>query len=202
MKRTIAAVLIAASPILVANAASAAGAGQSGGCVEPVPQRSYESELVSYGMAVDYTGCSWWDGGPITLEASLSRLDGQSETAATSMALCGHAIAATPSTDEQMDGHTVTTQESSSPADGRDVEGAEPSGSCSVLVWVDHPPFETALYRGQVTYPWEGGDRTVGFTALCGPTGGCVDLPADPSPALGAASDLYDAIGGGDDSAG
>jgi len=45
---------------------------------------------------------------------------------------------------------------------------------------------------------WDGGQRTVGFSALCGPAADCIDLPADPTPALGAASDLYDQIGGGD----
>ena len=196
MKRTIAAVLLATSTLLADNAASAGSAATSGGCVEPVPQRNYQSGVLSYALEVDYTDCAWWHGKPIQLEASLSRLDGQGGTGAGSLAVCGPLISPAPSGEEQSG--TVEAQSTSDSTGDRDVESASRNGTCSALVWIEHPPVEAALYQGQVTYPWEGGDRTVGFTALCGPTVGCVDLPADPSPALGAGSDVYDAIAGDD----
>jgi hypothetical protein len=39
-------------------------------------------------------------------------------------------------------------------------------------------------YRGEVSFPWDGGRRTLSFTALCGQPAGCVDVPVDPMPTL------------------
>jgi hypothetical protein len=58
-------------------------------CEEPVPSRHYDAEGMSYGMEMDLAGCWWYDGGPIQLEATLSRLDGTSEEGSTSVVLCG-----------------------------------------------------------------------------------------------------------------
>ena len=72
------------------------------------------------------------------------------------------------------------------------------SGLCDVFADLDHPGVEAALYRGEITYPWAGTRRSVRFAAVCGPAAGCVDLPADPSPALSAGSDLYEQLVAGD----
>jgi hypothetical protein len=58
------------------------------------------------------------------------------------------------------------------------------SGSCDVAVGLDHPAVEAAVYHGQITFPWQGGDRTVGFNALCSPGAGCADLPVDAGSLL------------------
>jgi hypothetical protein len=58
-------------------------------CEEPVPSRHYDAEGMSYGMEMDLAGCWWYDGGPIQLEATLSRLDGTGEEGSTSVVLCG-----------------------------------------------------------------------------------------------------------------
>ena len=69
-------------------------------------------------------------------------------------------------------------------------------GFCAVEVSLDHPTLDTAHYKGQVTFPWQGGRRTVSFNAVCQAATGCVDLPADPTTALAPAAELYDAISG------
>jgi hypothetical protein len=99
-----------------------------------------------------------------------------------------------PDTEAEM----IGAQSAGEPAADPDVEAAFRSGSCQVATDLEHPAVEAALYRGQVTYPWTDGNRTVTFAALCGPGGGCVDLPADPSPALGVGSDLFEQLVGGD----
>jgi hypothetical protein len=196
MTRTfVAAVLLAASPMLTAGAAGAAPANQPKGCVEPVPQRSYDDSQLTYRLAVDFSGCDWWHGGPITLDAALSRLDGQGEVGSDSLAMCASPIAAQPA---PRNGETTFHAAASGGADDRDGDASSLAGTCDVSVGLGHPAVEAALYRGQVTYPWEGGDRTVGFTALCGPQAGCVDLPADPTPVLAPLAGL----GGGDGDAG
>jgi hypothetical protein len=203
MKRTlVVAVLLATCPMLTAGAAGAAPANETKGCVEPVPQRSYDESQLTYRLAVDFSGCDWWHGGPITLDAALSRLDGQGEVGSDSLAMCASPLAAPPAPQDRdtQDGQTrsATFQPAASgDADDRDRDASSLAGTCDVSVGLGHPAVEAALYRGQVTYPWEGGDRTVGFSALCGPQAGCVDLPADPTPVLAPLAGL-----GGDGDAG
>lgn len=198
MKRTLVSALLPLIAIPLAVGAGVAGATEADqGCIEPVPQRNYEAKVFRYGLEVDYTGCAWWDDTPIVLESSLSRLDGEGETAAMSISLCAHAIAANAGEGADGQSGTVTAQEASDRGGAGDGdEGATRNGICSTLVWLDHAPVEAALYRGRITYPWDGGEKTIGFTALCGPTTGCIDLPADPSPALASAGALYDTVGG------
>ena len=200
MNRTlILAVLLTTGLMVCASTVAAGAAPEAGGCVEPVPQRSYESDRLVYSAAVDYTNCDWWPGDDILLEASLTRLDGQGEAGAAAFALCGKPMteAPTEATEDESAGNEAAAMPSTDP----DVESAMRSGTCAVAADLEHPPTEAALYRGQVTYPWEGGNRTVTFAALCGPGGGCVDLPADPSPALAVGSDLYEQLVGGEDDA-
>jgi hypothetical protein len=58
-------------------------------CEEPVPTRQYDGQAITYGISIDLTGCWWWDGSPIQLEATLSRLDGTGEEGSTTVVLCG-----------------------------------------------------------------------------------------------------------------
>jgi hypothetical protein len=55
---------------------------------------------------------------------------------------------------------------------------------------IEHPPIEAAYYRGEVSFPWDGGRRSLSFTALCGPPTGCLDLPVDPMPTLAPIGDV------------
>lgn len=55
---------------------------------------------------------------------------------------------------------------------------------------MEHPPLETAYYRGEVTFPGKGGRRTLSFTAVCGQAAGCLDLPVDPMPTPAPIGDL------------
>jgi hypothetical protein len=182
MKRPfVVAVLLAASPLFAPGAAGA-GPADPTGCVEPVPQRSYDDSRLTYRLTVDYSGCGWWHGGPITLDAALSRLDGQGEVGSDSLAMCASPTAAHPTDDEGRSQPATFHRDRSD--DGDTGGDASPGPTCAVSVALEHPAVEGALYRGQVTYPWEGGGRTVHFAALCGPQAGCVDLPADPSPLL------------------
>ena len=68
----------------------AAGAGASGGCVEPVPVRSYTHDQLTYRLALDLTDCDWWDRKPIELDAGLERISpGGDGGGAGSFTLCG-----------------------------------------------------------------------------------------------------------------
>lgn len=127
-------------------------------CQQPVPARGYEGQVMTYGLEIDLIGCDWWDGGPIRLAASLSRLDGTGEYGTTSIALCGARIIAD---------------------DGTDEPPARPAPTCAITAALEHPPAKIAFYKGEVTYPWRDGDVTVKFQALCGGIGTaakCQDL--------------------------
>lgn len=182
MKRIVTTVVV---PLLVpalvlAGAATSAAADTPSGCVEPVAKRTYNHYHLGYRLDIDLTDCDWWDGSPVRLEASLDRFDVAEGHGAGSLVLCSALM-----------------------AHHDDAAGAAPaeptpkaSGVCGVEVTMDHPPMEAARYRGEISFPWQGGVRTVGFTALCGPGGGCVDLPVEPTEFLGPAADLYDALTG------
>jgi hypothetical protein len=152
-------------------------------CTQPVPERRYTEETLIYLVSVDLTACDWWDGSPIQLEAGLERVDGTEGHGAWSGALCGADFAVRP---DAGDG-------SSTPATAR-----SKSGACDVQVAIDHPAVEAAYYRGEVSFPWDGGRRTVSFTALCGQPAGCVDVPVDPTPTLAHIGGMV--AGGGDTS--
>ena len=145
---------------------------------QPVPQRSYTQGHLAYGVAVDLTNCDWWDRSPIQLEASLERIDGTQGHGAWSGTVCGVAFAIRPD-----DGQESATETAATPT----------SGICEVQVALEHPPVEAAHYRGEISFPWEGGRRTLSFTAVCGPPAGCVDVPVDVRPVLAPAGELIDA---------
>lgn len=170
-------------PLVLAGGGPSAAADGDSGCVEPVAKRTYNRFHLGYRLDVDLTDCEWWDGSPVRLEASLDRFDVAEGHGAASFVLCS-ALPADPDSDEAADGAPVVERT------------AKPSGVCGVEVTLDHPPTEAARYRGEISFPWEGAVRTVGFTALCGPAGTCVDLPVEPTEFLGPAADLYDAIAG------
>jgi hypothetical protein len=170
------ALLVAAVPLLFAPAARADDNTPqpkrepvSTGCTQPVPERRYTDDTLIYLLSVDLTGCDWWDGSPIQLEAGLERVDGTEGDGAWSGALCGAVFAVPPDTGDG----------SSTPPTAR-----SKSGTCDVQVTIEHPAVEAAYYRGEVSFPWDGGRRTLTFTALCGQAAGCVDLPVDPMPTL------------------
>jgi hypothetical protein len=173
MKRLLVALgLIAAATIgmpSVSGAAESSGAG----CREPEPERTYEDHQLVYRLAVDLTDCEWWDGSPIQLEADLERLTGLEGHGAWSGTVCG-----------------VGSDIRSRSYERRTKRAAPRVGVCEIQVTMEHPPFETAYYRGEVTFPGTGGQRTASFTALCGQPAGCLDLPADPMPTLAPIGDL------------
>ena len=158
------AVLFAASLAVSAFGAPAASAATDhvvavAACAEPTPQRDYDANSLTYGLAMDVSGCDWWDGAPIELVADVGRLDGTGEQGAASFVLCGGLVLG-----ERHDPEAMA-------AAGR--------GTCEVAVGLDHPPVEAARYRGTISYPWEGATRTVTFEAVCvsaGPLTGCHDL--------------------------
>ena len=173
MKRTLVAVsLIAAATVGMSGAGVAAESGA--GCSEPEPKRTYAHDRIVYGLAVDLTDCDWWDGSPIQLEADLERLDGLEGYGAWSGTVCGVPAALLSRNDEP------ATKQAALPR----------SGVCEIQVSIKHPPFETAYYRGEVTFPARGGRRSLSFTALCGQPASCVELPVDPMPTLAPVGDL------------
>jgi hypothetical protein len=118
----------------------------TGQCQEPVPLREYDGNVLTYGLQIDLNGCDWWDGAPIQLVADLSRLDGLGEHGSTAFVLCGGF--STPA-----DGGTTRPQRSE-------------RATCAVVGDIEHPSVDLALYRGETTYPWSDGDRTVSFEAV------------------------------------
>jgi hypothetical protein len=196
-------------------------------CEEPVPTREYDDRSMSYGMTMDLAGCWWYEGGPIQLQATISRLDGTGEEGSTAIVLCGDRVLGEDrptgrdkAGDEAADNEDAESEdagnedadnedadgqsEASSPDDARhgdeDVEADDdadqqtaPSGdggdedgagrrsrvaaadhvgqsarsSCEVSAVLEHSAAEVARYRGEITYPWRDGNRTVGFTAYC-----------------------------------
>lgn len=143
-----------------APVASAAPVGQAvaqgSECREPTAVRDYDGQSLTYKLAVDLSGCEWWDHSPIQLAAGLNRFDGAGEHGAMSFALCG--------------GRIVTTDDGETRREG--------NPTCEVDVTIEHPALDLAHYRGEVTYPWRGGDRTVTFDAVCAAVGslaGCRD---------------------------
>ena len=141
---------------LPAGTPARAEAPSAGGCMFPGTARSYEDTQLTYGVDLDVTDCPWWRGTPITLDATVVRIEGEESTTADRMALCGDAVtdSGQPGTDQPR------------------------PGACAVSVSVDHPAGETAEYRGKATFPWEDGDHTYTFDVLCRPTTGCLDVPA------------------------
>lgn len=150
-------------------------------CNEPVPERTYTDDQLVYRLAVDLTRCDWWDGSPIQLEADLERLDGSGGHGAWSGTLCGAVSAIGPDNGEES-----TTEVTASPR----------SGICEVQVDIEHPPVEAAYYRGEVSFPWDGGRRSLSFAALCGQATGCLDLPVDAMPTLAPIGEMI--VGDGD----
>jgi hypothetical protein len=210
MKRILvtALLLLIATPLVVAAGATTAGAEGNAGCAVPVPVRSYTHDQLTYRLAVDLTDCDWWDNTPVQLDASLERIDPAGGHGAGSFTLCG----AGPVDADGEDGADDTTSGIEAPASAdatsseataeEDDSPALRPGACAVEVSLDHPSLDAAHYEGAISFPWQGGRRTVSFNAICEATTGCVDLPVDPTTVLNPAADLYEAIGGGDDNAG
>lgn len=148
MKRL--AMLVLALALLSLSPASAAAAddGDASACRHPELERLYDEESFFVRLVLDLSGCEWWDGSPIQLEATLMRHDGEDGYAATSFTVCG----VSPTHD--------------GPRPRRE---ADP---CEVVVGFEHPPVERARYDGEVTYPWRGGERTLSFDATCTSGGG------------------------------
>ena len=118
-------------------------------CARPFPALEYDTDSLTYGFEVDFSGCDWWAGGPIELTASIERFSGADDEGVSVMTLCGmdHAL---PEGDEETDAG---------------FEAASPT--CDVMAALDHPSTEVARYRGEATYPWEGGIETDTFEIFC-----------------------------------
>lgn len=164
-------------------------------CEEPVPTRSYEGRAMTYGLSIDLSACWWWNGSPIQLVASLSRLDGTGEEGTTTGTVCGGWPESSHDTDGDGGGKRADKspdKEADGPADepddaadngrggrhdeeGDDFQASSASESrftCEVSTALEHPSAEVALYRGEITYPWKDGEKTVGFSAYCASPGG------------------------------
>lgn len=110
-----------------------AAAQESLTCAEPVAAYRYEPEAFVYTLSIDLSGCAWWKGSSIVLQAAASRLDATGEEGSVAGVVC---FRAAPS-------------------------GApEPRATtCEVSASVARLPLEVARYRGLITYPWEDGER-------------------------------------------
>ena len=198
MKRTLIAALVPllAAPVVIASGVTTAGAADStGACALPTAERSYTHDQLVYRLALDLTGCGWWDGSPVRLDANLDRFDATESHGAGSFVMCSSldAVPGQEGPDAAPSGAAAATGSDNGP---NPAPPALRSGACAVEISVDHPATEAARYKGDITFPWEDGTRTVSFNALCGPAAGCVDLPVDPTAVFAPAADLYDAISG------
>lgn len=168
---TLAALMIP-SPASAAEAEVPSGTPGESPCLEPVPTFAYDESVLAYGIEVDLAGCDWWDGTEIELSVDIERFTGLEDEGTNVAVLCG--------------GMVITY-----PEDGGPVE-TPVADSCGVIAEMEHPSVEVARYRGQVTYPWEGGTVTAGFDAVCVGTplsGHCQQIPGaegrDREPAGG-----------------
>jgi hypothetical protein len=206
MKRTLVFSLLplVAAPLAVGlSAAGVAAADAPGACIEPVAERSYTHDQLTYRLAVDLTDCAWWDRKPIQLDAALARISAGGDGAdAGSFTWCG--VGPVSSDGENGPEEGGSGIEAAAGAGGT-AAGTAPDdsdgnwmrpGVCAVEVSLDHPTLDPAHYKGEITFPWQDGRRTVSFNAVCQAATGCVDLPLDPTTALAPASELYDAIAG------
>ncbi len=176
MKRVLVALILISAATVGMSSASIAGESTATGCTEPRPERTYAADHLVYRLAVDLTNCEWWDGSPIQLEAELERLDGTAGHGAWSGTVCG------------IDNSAMRT---TTDASGTNEQPAKPlPGGCEIQVTMEHPSFETAYYRGEITFPGADGRRSLSFTAVCGQPAGCVDLPVDPIPMFAPIGDL------------
>jgi hypothetical protein len=126
-------------------------------CPHPVPERRYEAERLVTNLALDLSGCSWWDGSPIKLVASLDRFDGQSGHGTATAVLCGGGG------DEE---EAMSRRQPAQP-------------TCEISVEIEHPQVEVARYHGEVSYPWRGAERVVSFDATCTSLGEAVGCRTD-----------------------
>lgn len=175
MKRKLAALALTAIAIVGLPGSVLAAQTAGGGCNEPLPERTYTGEALVYRLVVDLTLCDWWDGSAIQLEVDLERLDGTGGHGAGSATICGVGPTLRPDHGEER-----ATEKPAKPK----------SGVCEVQVAIEHPPVEVAYYRGEVSFPWDGGRRTLSFIAVCGQPAGCLDLPVDPMPTLAPIGDV------------
>ena len=86
-------------PALVVATALAAGtlfapaapgpAGAASSCEEPEPTLAYDEDSLDYGLALDLTGCEWWEGGQIELTATLTRFSLLDDAKTATQRLCG-----------------------------------------------------------------------------------------------------------------
>ncbi|MCA1845992.1 MAG: hypothetical protein LC792_22935 [Actinobacteria bacterium] len=192
-------------PLFIAAGTSPVAAEDAtGGCVEPVPVRSYTHDQLTYRLALDLTDCDWWDRKPTQLDAALDRIDPSGDGGgAGSLAWCGVGPLSPERYDmsdearPEVEGATGAGSAQTAPQPD-DSTGMRP-GACAVEVSIDHPPLDIAHYKGSITFPWQDGRRTVSFNAVCHSATDCIDLPADPTTALAPAADLYNAIAGDSD---
>lgn len=125
--------LLIASAVTLSPTAVLAAPSPAAACREPRLERVYDHQAFGLRLAVDLSGCGWWDGGPIQLAAELSRLGGAGEEGAGSFTVCGV--------------HPIVEEA------GGDTEESWRDATCEVSVALGHPPVEAARYRGEVTYP-------------------------------------------------
>ena len=62
--------------------------GAAGSCAEPVVAHRYGDGDFVYEVAVDLSGCSWWQGGPVFVDGWLSRSGLDSVTEVTAGSIC------------------------------------------------------------------------------------------------------------------
>jgi len=159
-----------------------AGAAPASSCEEPEPTRSYDKDSLDYGLALDLSGCDWWEGGQIELTASLTRFSLLDDATTVTNRLCG--VAAAAPVRERSGGRGGRDADAEDPDEG-DEEESDPRyerarvAKCVIDAQLEHGSVEAARYSGEIAYPWEDGTSTVGFSVLC--TSGlgrrCTDLP-------------------------
>lgn len=183
MRPALVAAALAAGTLLAPATPLPAGAASP--CQEPEPTLEYDEDSLDYGLALDLTGCDWWEGGQIELTATLTRFSLLDDASTATQRLCGVAAApARPVRDRSGGRGGRDTAPGGEPQEG-DEEERDPRyeragvAKCVIDAQLEHSQVETAMYSGEIAYPWEGGTRTVSFSALC--TSGlgrhCTDLP-------------------------
>ncbi len=187
---------LAAGTLFAPTAPLPAGAASS--CQEPEATLAYDEDSLDYGLALDLSGCDWWEGGQIELTATLTRFSLLDDATTVTQRLCGVPTAPARPTRDRSGGRGGRDAAPEDPAEEApaDEPEAEPdegddeerdtryerarTAKCVIDAQLEHSSVEAAMYSGEIAYPWEDDTSTVGFSVLCtaSPLGRrCTDLP-------------------------
>lgn len=148
----VAGVLVPATPTAAARA-----------CERPEPEFTYDDELFTAKLTVDYRGCAWWKGRFIIIEGYVEQGGPLGGEGLSGMKMCG--------------GFEIIT---SGPKGSKPPKKHRPKRPmrCSIKVGVSSRSVDILQpYEGEFYYRWKDGEETIPFRFLCSsvPSRNCME---------------------------